>query len=238
MEQVQKEQGVAAIDRALAIVEALAAEVSPRTLAQLAAATGFYKSTILRLLGSLERGELVGRLKDGRYVLGAAAFRLGMAYERANPLRQHVIPVLQELVSSGTESASFHVRHGPETRLCLFREDSHHSTLDRVRSGDVLPLARGAAGRVILAFDGATATEYDKVRSSGFALSEGERDPGCAGLAAPVFSADGLLRGALSLSGPGQRFTAAMIATDRPKLLAAAAQLTRALGGRQPEFTG
>jgi DNA-binding IclR family transcriptional regulator len=197
--------GVAAVDRALIILSALEVRTEPSTLAELALATGLYKSTILRLIASLEGGGYVTRLRDGRYVLGASAFRLGHAYERQNPLRQHVLPTLQDLVARGTESSSFHVAHGPGTRLCLFRVNSRHSTLDRVEAGNVLPLDRGAAGRVILAYGGASGAEHEALRRVG-----------------------------ISLSGPAERFTAAGILRMRKLLIKAAEQLTKSLGGAMP----
>lgn len=228
--------GVAAVDRALAIVAAVAAAPLPCSLAQLAEATGFYKSTILRLLGSLEKAGYVIRLRQGTYALGATAFRLGIAYERSNPLGQVIPPLLDELVRSGSESASFHIRQGQEERICLFRVDSRHSTLDRIDAGDVLPLHRGAAGRILLAFDGEQGEAFKTLRADHFAVSLGEREQGCAGMAAPVFGADGGLQGAVSLSGAAERFTYAAIEEWRPRLLAAAAEMTRELGGRYPEL--
>lgn len=229
-------QGVAAVDRALAIVAAVAAAPQPRSLAQLAEATGFYKSTILRLLGSLEKAGYIVRLRQGAYALGAMALRLGIAYDRANPLGQIIPPILDELVRAGSESASFHVRQGPDERICLFRIDSHHATLDRINAGDILPLRRGAAGRILLAFDREPGPEFDTLRADHFAVSIGEREQGCAGMAVPVFGADGGLQGAVSLSGAADRFTYAAIEKWRPRLLAAAAEMTRALGGRYPEI--
>lgn len=227
--------GVAAVDRALKIVAAIESEAEPLSLAQIATATGFYKSTILRLIESLEAAHYVTRVQDGRFGLGVMAFRLGLAYERANMLRQHVLPALQKLVAAGSESASFHVRQDASRRLCLFRVDSNHSTLDRVRAGDVLPLNRGAAGRILLAFSGEPGAKHDEARRSYFALSLGERDPECAGMAVPVFGVGGALKGALSLSGAADRFTDAMVTGYRPKLLRAASDLTRLLGG---EYSG
>src|SRR6185436_16540448 len=46
--------GVAAVDRALLILSALASAPEPSSLAQLARATGLYKSTMLRIIASLE----------------------------------------------------------------------------------------------------------------------------------------------------------------------------------------
>lgn len=230
--------GVAAVDRALSILAAIAEHSEPRTLAQIAAATGLYKSTILRLVSSLEAASYIQRLPDGRYVLGPASFRLGVAYERANPLRHHVLPILHDLVALGSESASFHIRSEPGARLCLFRVDSDHATLDRICTGDMLPLEKGAAGRVLLAFSGARGEPFDSIRGTHFAFSIGERQPGCSGMAAPVFGPDGALIGALSLSGPSNRFTKTVVADWRPRLITAAARVTQALGGQYPAVAG
>ena len=227
--------GVAAVERALAIVSALERANGPVSLADLSRLTGFYKSTILRLMASLEGNGYVTRLRDGGYDLGPAAFRLGIAYERRNGLRGHVLPVLQELVDRGTESSSFHVRQDAGHRLCLFRVDSRHATLDRVAAGDIYPIRVGAGGHVLLAFDGEAGPRYDAIRAEGWALSQGERDPACAAVAAPVFGPTGLF-GTLSLSGPRERFSPERIAAMRAELLPQAEKLTRTLGGTWPAF--
>ena len=232
MASVEAQEGVAAVNRALGILGALAAVSEPVTLAEIAQTTGLYKSTILRLMVSLENSGYVTRFRDGRYGLAASAFRLGLAYERQNPLRQHVVPILHDLVSRGTESSSFHVVHSDTTRLCLFRVNSAHSTLDRVEAGGILPLHRGAAGRVLLAYSADPQRNHEALRRDGYALSRGERDPACCGLAAPVFGPTGELAGAISLSGPAQRFTEAAIAKMRNLLLKACEETTIALGGR------
>ncbi|WP_319773535.1 IclR family transcriptional regulator [Breoghania sp.] len=231
-------RGVAAVDRALAILSALEAATIPPTLSDLSRTTGLYKSTILRLLESLQDGGYVMRIDETKYALGPAVMQLGLAYERANPLRHQVMPILERLVAQGTESPSFHIRQTHEERLCLFRVDSNHSTLDRVHAGDRMPVRRGAAGKVLLAFgpDEEPGREMDEIRRDCFAISLGERDKLCAGVAAPVFSGGKRLLGALSLSGPRERFTEADIAWMRPRLIAAAQDLTRAMSGRYPSI--
>ena len=75
--------GVAALDRAIAILNAFTPQERALTLAEIAARTGLYKSTILRLAGSLIRGHLLERLPDGLYRIGSGAFRLGAIYQRS-----------------------------------------------------------------------------------------------------------------------------------------------------------
>ena len=222
--------------RALSIVAALESADQPMTLAELAVRTGFYKSTILRLLGSLIATGYVTRLPDGGYDLGPTAFRLGMAFTRKNAIGHHVVPALSELVDLGTESASFHVRQDAHNRVCLFRVNSRHATLDRVEAGHSYALLRGAAGYIILAYDGSTGGRYVAIRAEGFDVSLGERDPSCAAVAAPVFGPRGMLVGVISLSGPRERFGESEIAEMKRVLGPIAEALTQNLGGEWPVY--
>ena len=223
--------GVAAVERALTIVGAVAERTEPITLADLSRATGFYKSTLLRLIASLEKVALVVRRADGRYSLGPYAHHLGRAYEATYRLTETILPLLQALVDKGTESASFHVYHDANSRACVLRVDSHHSTLDRIRVGDLLPLDKGAAGRLLTAYlvDGKSPAEVGLMLTS-----MGERDPNCAAVASPVFGPDGDICGAISLSGPKERYSPAAVKKMAKLVQEAAADATRALGGRWP----
>lgn len=229
-------QGVAAVDRALTILRAFEGEGDPEplTLAALARRTGLYKSTMLRLMVSLQAFGYIVQLPDGRYHLGPTPFRLGSVYQRGNRLYDHVMPVLRTLVAQGTESPSFHIRHDAKLRLCVLRIDSQHSTLDRVSAGALLPLDRGAAGTIILAFDGAHGEKYDRAREANWAVSYGERDPDCAGIASPVLGADDRLVGALSVSGPKSRFTDDNVRKMSAQVIEAARRITHSLGGKPP----
>lgn len=227
-------RGVAAVDRAFAVLQAVESQVDPSTLADISVKTDLYKSTILRLIASLEGAGYITRLRDGRYTLGSTIFRLGLAYERANPLSEIVLPILQGLVKNGTESASLHIRHDAKSRICLLRVDSNHSTLDRVQAGDIFPVDRGAAGRILAAFDDNSGAKALRLREECFAISMGERDPACAGVACPVFGPEGV-KAALSLSGPKERFTPAAITRMRELLLGASEKATRMLGAKYPK---
>lgn len=216
--------GVAAVNRALSIVEALVDAAAPLTLSELSRRTALYKSTSLRLLESLEQMNFVTRLQDTSYTLGPMAWRMGDAYARSSNLESIVGPVLQRLVAQGTESASFHVLMGDNARLCLLRVDSAHSTLDSVRQGQVLPLV-GAAGEVLrrIAQEGPAGFETETLRSFG------ERDSSCAGIARAVFGPKQRPLGALSLSGPIERFTPEAVARMTSLLDEAVAALRKKL---------
>ncbi|MDQ7859637.1 MAG: IclR family transcriptional regulator [Armatimonadota bacterium] len=222
--------GVAAVDRALRVLAAFREGDSVLTLAEMAERTGMYKSTILRLCGSLERHGYLQRLEGVGYRLGPTPMRLASLYQRSFRLGDLVVPVLRDLVRRSGESASFYVREGT-VRVCLHRVDSPRAVREHVREGDHLPLDRGAAGRVLLAFGGEEGEAYARIRRRYVTATFGERDRETAAVAAPVFGIGQDLAGALSISGPVHRFSPRTAARLAGMVLQAAADLTAALGG-------
>lgn len=227
-------EGVAAVDRAIAIVVALEGSSEPVTLSELARMTGFYKSTVLRLLSSLERSALVTHRVDGRYTLGPFCAQLGRAFDSTHHLQEYVIPRLEHLVEQGTESASFHVRYDNKRRLCLFRIISHHPTLDSIHAGDFLPMESGAPARAIRFYKSWRGYKPHEEEPELLFYSAGERDPACAAISCPVFGPNDEFLGALSLSGPKERFTDAAIKRMSSLLTEQARSLTEELGGVWP----
>lgn len=223
-EQAPAPGGAAAVDRALSLLGAFRAGDAGLSLHELAQRTGLYKSTALRLLASLEHARLLQRGADGRYALGAELARLHSIYAASFSLEAQVVPALQALVDATQESAAFHVRQG-EQRLCLFRVDSPQLLRDHIRAGDLLPLERGAGGRVLLAFGGARGKLYAQIRREGVFVSQGDRIPGLCGISAPVWAGDGRLAGALTLTLPEAR----MQARFPPLVCQAAQQLSQRL---------
>ncbi|HEX3637780.1 MAG TPA: helix-turn-helix domain-containing protein, partial [Paraburkholderia sp.] len=157
----KESEGVAVIDRACAILFAFRPDDVALTLAELAARTGLYKSTLLRLAGSLIQHRLLLRLDDGRYQLGSATFMLGALYQRSQNVGDILVPLMRELAETSGESVSFYVRD-EAVRVCLHRVDSTHAVRFHVREGDVLPLESGSGGHALLAFGGMPGEPYEK----------------------------------------------------------------------------
>ena len=89
--------GVAAVNRALSVLQAFENSVDGMTLTDLMNATGLYHSTILRLCESLEHFKYLKRLPDGRYMLGPDAVLPGHAVPGSFRLQDYALPVLREL---------------------------------------------------------------------------------------------------------------------------------------------
>ena len=222
--------GVAAVDRALSLLDAYSPARPVLTLAELAQHTQLHKSTVLRLLASLEHAHLIQRRDDGRYALGAGVERLQRVYALSFSMESVVVPVLRDLVRQTRESAAFHVRQGDQ-RLCLHRVDSPRPVRDHLQAGALLPMDRGAGGRVLSAWPDADDPLSRRIRRELVVTLVGDRLPELAGVAAPVFGADGNLAGALTLTMPAERLESGF---DRV-VLEHARRLTGMLGGRYPD---
>lgn len=224
------ETGVAAVNRALTILDAFTRENTTVSLAQISAKTGLYKSTILRLLQSLEAFGYVLRLHNGSYMLGPTPLRLAAVAKSDLHPAEKIMPVLRGLVQATSESASFYVRSAG-MRLCTYRVDSPRSIRDNVQAGQLLPLDVGAGGRVLVEFDNLTDAQLALCPRPFLRVTRGERDPETAAMACPVFGLDDKLEGAVSLSGPVSHFSDEDVAAMAAHLLDAARSLTTSFQG-------
>ncbi|MBK9179186.1 MAG: IclR family transcriptional regulator [Acidimicrobiales bacterium] len=204
--------GVGVLDKAARVLGAL--EEHPRALAELVAATGLSRATAHRLATALEDHGLVRRDPDGRFALGLRLVALGRAAAEALPLREAARPALEALRDATGESVQLYVREGAR-RVCIESLESPHGLRTIVPLGAALPLDRGSAGRVL-------AAEPATLRR-GWAESVEEREPGVASVSAPVLDRDGLVRAAVSVSGPiprtsrqpARRYAAAVVDAAR-----------------------
>lgn len=234
---VAERSGVAAVNRALSILDCFGADAVVLSLAQISQRTDLYKSTILRLLQSLERFGYVRRVEGGAYVLGATPTRLAALATKSLHPAELVMPVLRSLVDATRESASFYVRAG-DMRLCAYRVDSPRAVRDHVQVGQLIPLAKGAGGRVLSQFDGLAPAAVRRAATQFLKFTRGERDAETAAVACPVFGPDAHLEGALSVSGPIHRFDAKTAARIRRAVVVAARDLTRNFHGDPTLYSG
>jgi DNA-binding IclR family transcriptional regulator len=201
--------GVGVLDKSVAIL-AFLSWGSPASLADVVGGTGLPRPTAHRLLSALETHHLVSR-QDGRYVLGLRL--LGWGNRAAGVgLVGMAIPVLEGLRDESGESTQLYVREG-EHRVCVASVERVTGLRDSVPVGAVMPLSRGSAGKILLAYapggvdEGPDAAELRGIRVRGWAQSVAEREAGVASVSAPVFGEDGRTRAAVSISGPISRLT-------------------------------
>ncbi|MTD13001.1 helix-turn-helix domain-containing protein [Nakamurella sp. YIM 132087] len=111
-----------ALRRGLAVLSLLAARPSPLSAAAIARELGLPRSTTYELLHELAAAGFAAHLgPQRRWGLGVAAFEIGSAYQRADPLTRVGTPVLVRLARTTGGTAQLGVLHGAET-LYLAKE--------------------------------------------------------------------------------------------------------------------
>lgn len=223
---------VQAVDRALDLLEALAALGAPAGVAELAETTGLPQGTVHRLLQGLQLRGYVRREASRKYSLGASAARLADAAARS--LARSARPYLAELVEISGETANLAVLEGDDV-VYVAQVPSPHTLRMFAEVGRHVPPHSTAVGKVLLAGmprrlavavlqrtglparTEATYTdldafmaELDRVRLQGWAVDEEEQELGVRCVAVPVGDPVAPVA-ALSLSGPADRFAGAAV---------------------------
>lgn len=183
------------------------------------------QSTVYRYLRTLAEFGFVDR-QGGQFRIGPKLLIGTGANVSSERLIRHADPVLRMLVAETGETAAV-IRRVGLSSICLHQVESDAALRVTIQPGSMLPLTRGAPGRVLLAF--APAEILDEILSqslprtmpddpteealraslgdvvmTGMAASEDEPFEGSVALAAPVFRADGIV-GAIVLLGPSSR---------------------------------
>jgi DNA-binding IclR family transcriptional regulator len=222
------------IDRAFAVLRALASRSETSTLADTSRAAGLPKSTTSRILTALEDLGMVDRV-GGRYSIGSGLATLTHVATPVASLRDVSRPYLADLAERLGENASLAVADGKEV---LYVDSVSNSGAITVQSwtGERVPFHGSAAGLALMtgwnvdrlgryaatglaSLTPATVTSVTalrrrmkQVRTDGFAWTRAEFSDEVNGVAAPIPGPKSRAIGALSVYGPVFRFPG----RDRP----------------------
>lgn len=140
---------VESVARAVKIIEALA--MSPAGLSETARRVDLPKSTVARLLSTLESTEAVERAEDGRmYRLGPMVQRLSAAAGGPAQLAAFAWPYLEELTSYTREAAGISIPDGYRVHY-IDQTEATHPVQVRDWTGELIPMHLVPSGLVIMA---------------------------------------------------------------------------------------
>lgn len=147
---VAREPYVRVIGKAVAALDQFLNGDSVLTLPELSRRLGMSRSTVHRLLTTMEYHQLVDRTETGAYELGMHLFRLGSAVQVAGVLSRLAHPSLEELAERFAVSSYLSVRDG-DRALCVARVDRGPVRTTVYEVGDTLSLHLGAGPMILLA---------------------------------------------------------------------------------------
>jgi DNA-binding IclR family transcriptional regulator len=241
-----------AIERSLAVLEAILGHQQAVGLPDLSAWLGLPRQTVHRLLVQLERAGLV--LRDPsreRYSAGPRLSRLAFATLRSLNQSAPVRSILKELVEDIGETCNIGVLDSLEYvylqriecdwPLRLHMELGSRMDAHTVSGGKVLlaNLDAGLRGRLLRSRRLRASTprtltrisdveaELAKIRAQGYALNDQERTEGIVGAAVPVFDSKGVAAAAVGMQGPLPRLTLEICERHVPRMQQAADRIAR-----------
>lgn len=220
---------IAAVDRALLVLEALA-DKPGQGVTQLSKSLGMTKSIVFRLLQTLEDRGFVFRDPDQAvYSLGYRIGVLGERVGRDGSLLFAARPVMDALRDRTSETVNLVVREGLRS-LVLATRSGHHSIRLFAQSGRHGPLHAGGGSMCLLAyadssvveavlanpleaFTPQTITDRDRlrqalarIRANGYNIALNDLDEGAFSVAAPIVGANGEVIAGISVAGAVVRF--------------------------------
>lgn len=218
---------IQAVDRAAALLRAVAEAPEPPSLADLADATSLNRSTAWRLLLTLEHHGFIDRDPDsGRYVLGHEISRLALRGGHGGLVRR-LRPALTQLARATGMSTVLSTPTATEPVAVDQVDPPGRREPNMV--GWMLPVHATASGKLWLAFldereraealrqplprfTDATLTDpaallrdLEQIKESGVSLDRDEWDPGWTAISAPVRSGDAIVA-MISVMATSQRF--------------------------------
>jgi IclR family acetate operon transcriptional repressor len=215
---------VAAVQRAIAIIDELAKARAELGTNEIARRTGINVSTISRILATLTAGGLVDHVATtGRYRLGIGLVRL--ANSVGLDIRSLARPHLEELGNRIGETATLSVP-GEHEAFTLDFVQSPLTVRSVAEVGRTSVAHATAVGKVFLAHGGTLRggtlksftertivdrsvldVEIAKTRETGWAQALGEREEDLNAVAAPILDRSGKLVAILGVQGPAIRFS-------------------------------
>ncbi|KJK04204.1 IclR family transcriptional regulator [Burkholderiaceae bacterium 26] len=210
-------------DRVLMVLATIARHGRPVAARELVELTGLPQSTLYRQVAMLKRWGFVLE-SAGTYAPGPISLQLALGFDHASHLVQEARIGMAKLVAESGESVGLVVAVKDQA-VCLEMVESQQSLRCSFEKGRGVPLLAGASAKSLLAFMPPAAArtiladllaidadtqaqlqaELTDIRAAGYALSEGEVDPGVWGVSVPVFRLPGHALGSITLMAPATR---------------------------------
>lgn len=247
-------RGISVLRNGIAVLRAFSADEPALGVTAIAARVGLHKSTVSRILATLQQADLVERdAETGRFRLGLGVIALAGPLLADLDVRRAAYPLLEDLSRRTGETAALMVWNGSEA-VCVEQVPSRHqvkhttplgmryrTVLDAsvavfLTQSDASQVRRMLADNTIASVgldeDGVEAyvAQLAAARERGFTVNYGETSLEEVGVAAPIFDHRGEPVAAVLVSAPRFRVSAEQLPVLGEAVRLTADQVTARLG--------
>jgi DNA-binding IclR family transcriptional regulator len=249
-----KVPGIQSVQRAVAILKAFTKDRPELRVNELSRMLDLHKSTVSRLLSTLEQGGLVAQNPEtGKFRLGVDLICLAGLVVTHRDVRMAAGPYLRQLAEISKETVNLAIKDGGQV-VNVDHVPSPHVVKDLGWVGRRTELHCTSTGKVLLAhlpkdaieshltrelpsFTDRTITdptqlrqELRKIREQGYAVVQEELEEGLNAIAAPIQDHRGRVIAAVSVSGPSYRVSPPRFPALAEAVKQAARSISRELG--------
>jgi IclR family transcriptional regulator, KDG regulon repressor len=227
---VKKIEVLSSVHNAIRILQTFSKTETELGISDLSVRLGLAKSTVFRLMKTLNESNLVEKnMETQKYQLGIAAFELGFTVYHSMELRRISVPILEKLAKSINRVVRLGVYdNGGTVYLCKRSPVGDIKTVSKI--GDRVPTHCTAIGKMLLAHQSEKEVERViecglppftnktivsakdlkeqllDIRKKEYALTMEELRNGISSVAVPVKNDFGKVVGAISVTGPKSSF--------------------------------
>lgn len=213
-----------AIEKTIQVLKTLSEQPYEFSATQLSNILGFNRTTIHRILNSLENEMFIIRNESNKtYSIGPSLYHVGVQYLNRKSNYTDIKSIIDEASKEVGQSIGYTIIVNKKI-INIYESETYYPIRIRYQQGDYYPINCGAYGKTIMAFyepiedlekivyqielvkktkNSITdpvklLKEYEKIRKNGYAISDEENILGAIGVGAPVFNSSGKIHGALA----------------------------------------
>lgn len=224
------------------------------TFQEIVELSGMPKSSVYRMLLSLEEMKFLEKKEDAKYRLGTIFLTFGRLVSSRMNIRQIAEPIMRQLHSEEHQAVNLAILEGDEA-VYIEKIDEFQKVKLYTSVGRRSPLYGGACARAVLSFQSDQFIEQylervelkaytnntitdrqqllatiEEAREKGYTISKSELENHTASLAAPIYNSDGKVIGSLSVAGIEIEFSDRAIEHLSKKVKIAAHKISEEIG--------
>lgn len=216
---------ISSLEKSMKILKILSKKPYSYNVTELSNISGFNRTTVYRILSTLEKGKFIIKNENTKkYKIGAAIYQMGCVYLNNFNYDDMIPKILNDISKETEESVGYAIREG-NTVVSLYEIEINQPLKMNYKPGLYYPINRGCYGKCLMAYHDPeivrellcsqkfekitenTLTEpeellneYKKIREQGYVISNCEVSSYHVAVGIPIFNSKGQVKACIAVS--------------------------------------